>query len=93
MGAVDETQSGVASGVNNAFSRIAGLIFVAAVGGFVATLYAGAGGQASFGVLSDTPRHAPAMNAAFSGLAYIATGLCWFSAVIGAVGIRRAAFR
>jgi MFS family permease len=90
MGAVDESRSGTASGVNNAVSRMAGLISVAAVGGIVAALYTGAGGAASFGVPSDTPGHVEAMNAAFAGLAYIAAGLCAISAVIAGLALRRA---
>jgi EmrB/QacA subfamily drug resistance transporter len=89
MGAVPEAQSGLASGVNNAVSRMAGLISVAAVGGLVTALYLGAGGTESFGMPSDSPGHATAMNAAFQGLAWVAAGLCLLSAVIAVVGVRR----
>ncbi|MEL6467406.1 MAG: MFS transporter [Pseudomonadota bacterium] len=83
MGAVDETQSGTASGINNAVTRMAGLISVAAVGGIVSSLYTGAGGTASFGVESDAPGHGAAMTAAFVGLAWIATALSLISAALG----------
>ncbi|MEM8653597.1 MAG: MFS transporter [Pseudomonadota bacterium] len=83
MGAVDETQSGTASGINNAVTRMAGLISVAAVGGVVAALYAGAGGTASFGIESDSAGHGAAMTAAFVGLAWIATALSLISAGLG----------
>ncbi|MBY5932948.1 MFS transporter [Tateyamaria omphalii] len=83
MAAVNEAQSGIASGINNAVTRMAGLISVAAVGGIIATLYAGAGGTASFGVTSDTAGHGAAMTAAFSGLAWIATALALISAGLG----------
>ncbi|APX11172.1 MFS transporter [Tateyamaria omphalii] len=83
MAAVDEDQSGIASGINNAVTRMAGLISVAAVGGIVAALYTGAGGTASFGVQSDTATHGAAMTAAFSGLAWIATALALISAGLG----------
>lgn len=83
MTAIDETQSGTASGINNAVTRMAGLISVAAVGGFVAALYTGAGGTASFGIESDTAGHGAAMTTAFAGLAWIATGLAVISAGLG----------
>ena len=83
MGAVDDRQSGIASGINNAVTRMASLISVAAVGGFVAALYAGAGGLASFGIESDTAGHGDAMTAAFSGLAWIAAALSVLSAGLG----------
>lgn len=82
MGAVNDAQSGVASGINNAVTRVAGLISVAAVGGIVASLYAGAGGQGSFGVASDTAGHAEAMTVAFQALAYMAAGLAALGAAI-----------
>ncbi|SDF87782.1 MFS transporter [Sulfitobacter delicatus] len=89
MGAVREDQSGVASGVNNAVTRMAGLISVAAVGGLVAGLYARAGGVASFGLPSDSAGHVAAMNNAFAGLAYLAAGLCLASAAVAFFGIRQ----
>tara|TARA_R110002049_G_scaffold10127_2_gene50270 strand:+ start:65757 stop:67229 length:1473 start_codon:yes stop_codon:yes gene_type:complete len=89
MAAVREDQSGIASGINNAVTRMAGLISVAAVGGIVASLYAGAGGRASFGVLSDSANHGMAMNHAFAGLAYLAAGLCTLSALIAVVGLSK----
>ncbi|WP_299657507.1 MFS transporter [uncultured Tateyamaria sp.] len=83
MGAVDEAQSGIASGINNAVTRMASLISVAAVGGVVGALYVGAGGSASFGIESDTEGHAAAMTTAFVGLAWIATMLSLISAGLG----------
>ncbi len=82
MGAVEDAQSGIASGINNAVTRVAGLISVAAVGGIVASLYAGAGGLGSFGVASDTAGHAAAMTVAFQALAYMAAGLAALGAAI-----------
>ena len=83
MASVAEDQSGTASGINNAVARMAGLISVAAVGGMVAALYAGAGGAASFGIESDTPGHGAAMTTAFVGLAWVATALAVSSAALG----------
>ena len=89
MGAASEAQSGIASGINNAVSRMAGLISVAAVGGLITALYVRAGGPDSFGIVSDAAGHAAAMDAAFSGLAYLAAALCVLSAGIAALGVRR----
>ncbi|MFK7834883.1 MAG: MFS transporter [Sulfitobacter sp.] len=89
MTAAREEQSGIASGINNAVTRMAALICVAAVGGLMAHLYDRAGGLASFGVLSDSVGHASAMTAAFTGLAYVATALCLLSAFIAAVCLRK----
>ena len=83
MGAVHEDQSGTASGVNNAVTRMAGLMSVAAVGGLVTALYTAAGGTDSFGVASDNAGHGAAMTAAFVGLAWIAAALSVLSAGLG----------
>jgi EmrB/QacA subfamily drug resistance transporter len=40
LAAVDDARSGVASGVNNAIARIAGLLAIAVIGAFVATAFA-----------------------------------------------------
>lgn len=89
MGAAPEDQSGIASGINNAVSRIASLVGVAAVGGLVSAVYMKAGGAASFGIESDTAGHAAAMTEAFAALAYVSAGLCAISAVVAVLFLRR----
>ncbi len=82
IGAVPADQTGTASGINNAIARMAGLISVAAVGGLISALYLSAGGPSSFGLVSDLPGHGQAMTRAFQGIAFVAAGLCAFSAVL-----------
>ena len=82
MAAVHDTQAGIASGVNNAITRLAGLIWVAAVGGLAAGAYASAGGLDSFGLPSKTEGHRAATTSAFIALAWCATGLCALSAAL-----------
>lgn len=82
MGAVEQHKTGTASGVNNAVTRMAGLISVAAMGSVISVTYGGAGGGGSFGEASDLASHAPASNAAFARIAWIASMLCLISAVI-----------
>ncbi|MEM8576255.1 MAG: MFS transporter [Pseudomonadota bacterium] len=91
IGAVEDAQTGVASGVNNAITRMAGLIFVAAVGPLIAARYAASGGQASFGVPSDTEGHAAAMTAAFGTIGWLSAALCLASALIAFLAIPRRA--
>lgn len=53
MNSVSDNQTGTASGVNNAASRIAGLFAVAIVGAVSATLFAGGGQGLEFGQFPD----------------------------------------
>lgn len=52
LGAIDENHSGIASAVNNAVSRVAGLLVVAMLSTIV-------GGQASTSMGSTVPRGSP----------------------------------
>ncbi|MEL7097943.1 MAG: MFS transporter [Pseudomonadota bacterium] len=90
MSAVSDEMTGTASGVNNAITRMSGLISVAAVGPLVAGLYAANGGLASFGVLSDTLAHGDAMTSAFAALGWISAALCLAAAALAAVALPRA---
>lgn len=80
MGAVEDAQTGIASAINNAVTRMAGLIAVAAVGGVVASSYAAAGGTEGFGAPIEAAGHGGAMIAAFQTLTYVCAGLSVISA-------------
>ncbi len=87
MGAVADQRSGTASGVNNALSRIAGLMAVAAMGSLIGFAYARAGGVFSYGETLSDDAHIAAMGAAFAIIAWVAAGLAAFSAIIAYFGI------
>jgi len=82
MGSVASNETGTASGINNAITRMAGLVAVSAMGSVVATVYAWSEGPDSFGSLTDIAGHAAASNAAFSAVAWISAALCLAGAMI-----------
>ena len=88
MGAADDSRSGIASGVNNALSRIAGLIAVAAMGSLAGFVYVRAGGAFSYGETLADPAHVVAMGSALSAIAWVSAGLAALAALVAAFAIR-----
>lgn len=81
MGAVDDRQTGAASGVNNAVSRVASLMAIAAFGVLASWSYARSGGALSFGAEGIDPEHRVAATAAFAHVAWAAAALAAASAL------------
>ncbi|MEM7471008.1 MAG: MFS transporter [Pseudomonadota bacterium] len=82
MGSVESHKTGTASGVNNAVTRMAGLISVAMMGSVISVTYGGADGGGSFGEFSELASHAQASNEAFARFTWIACKLCLVAAFI-----------
>ncbi|MGV8855986.1 MAG: MFS transporter [Devosia sp.] len=100
MTAVDDDDTGIASGINNAVSRIAGLIAVAAMGMLAALVFERSLGSAAelpvfFGLPADglspgeEALRQAATNAAFAGIAYLNAGLCLVSALVAWLTLER----
>jgi EmrB/QacA subfamily drug resistance transporter len=94
MTSVEDRDTGLASGVNNAVARVAGLLAVALMGGVAAFVFERTLGTAAelplyFGIKPEEPLGAEAeaariaaSNAAFSAIAYANAALALVSAVI-----------
>ncbi|MEL6202150.1 MAG: DHA2 family efflux MFS transporter permease subunit [Pseudomonadota bacterium] len=94
MTSVDETNTGSASGVNNAVSRVAGLFAVALMGLLAATVYNGSVGvtPGDYGLSSaaeNADAHSQAMTAAFQAVALVAAALSFISAAVAWLMIRK----
>ena len=100
MTAVDDSDTGVASGVNNAVARVAGLMAIAVLGLIVSSVFEQSLGSAAelpifFGLSAEglTPAEdlarLTATDAAFAAIAYVTAALSAVSAVIAWFTLRR----
>jgi hypothetical protein len=88
LGAVDDREGGIASAVNNAVARLAGLLAVAAL-----PLAAGIGGptRPSGAASGGAAQVSAALGAGYARAMGLGAGLCAAAAVVAFATIRRAA--
>ena len=92
MSDADEHNAGIASGVNNAIARVAGLLCIAAIGAVVSAVYANELGERAVGdtleVIPGVPESLSASVTAF----HVGMGVCAvlvaLGGVLGLAGIR-----
>jgi hypothetical protein len=100
MTSVADADTGIASGVNNAVARVAGLVAVAGLGAVVAVVFEQAlGPAAELGVFFGLPasgldpetelRRVAATDAAFAALTYVTAALSLVAAVIAWATLER----
>jgi len=100
MTAVDDDDTGIASGTNNAVSRVAGLVAVAAMGVLAALVFERAlGGAAELPVYFGLPANGlnpaeeairqAATNTAFSAIALLNAALCMVAALVAWLTLER----
>lgn len=103
MTSVEDGDTGVASGVNNAVARVAGLMAVALLGAIIAPVFEAALGSAAelpifFGMASaglsaeEEALRLAATDAAFATVAYVTAALSLVSAVVAWLTLERKGF-
>jgi EmrB/QacA subfamily drug resistance transporter len=101
MTSLKDSESGIASGVNNAVARVAGLLAVAIAGGVAAFVFERSLGSAAelpifFGLPPETPlapdieaARVAATNSAFAAIGWLTAGLSVVSAIIAWLTLER----